>query len=184
MEVVQDGNIYHIDETATTPGIDIIVDFIDVTTFDYVQVVGNYNGGTTHSVSIQLYNWTTAAWHTWDSMDGNEATITNHGFWIPCPNNYIGTGGDDGKVRVRLIHTMSGNSAHDLYVDVVALYDREAKLRELEDRIDTLEGNEHKVVNVYDETTDQTEGTYGSKGTSIQGGSSGAGGVYVGKCKW
>ena len=31
-------------------------------------------------------------------------------------------GGDDGDVRVRFYHTMAGNAAHDLYLDVVALY--------------------------------------------------------------
>ena len=36
--------------------------------------------------------------------------------------DYIGTGGDAGKVLVRFYHTMAGNSAHDLDICCVKLF--------------------------------------------------------------
>lgn len=50
----------------------------------------------------------------------------------------------------------------------------------LEVRIAQLEANEHKVINVYDETSTQTS-TGGSSGTSVQG-SGASGGVYPSRC--
>lgn len=123
-----DGNTYQLAEVAATPGMDLIVDFVTVNKFNYVQILANYDGGSTHSISIQLWDWDTSQWLTWDSMSGIEKTIVNHGFYVPCGANYIGTGGDVGKVRVRLVHTQAGNNAHDAYIGVVALYDRDFRL--------------------------------------------------------
>jgi hypothetical protein len=164
-----------VQEVASTPGIDFIVDFVDVEDFDYVQVIGQYDG--THSVSVQLYCWQTAEWHTWDSINESEVTMTNHSFWVPCPANYIGTGGDDGKVRVRFNHTQAGNPAHILCLDVVALYDR---CGYLEDLIDALEAENQKVINVYDDSSTGTS-SGGTKGTGITGAGA-SGGVYPSRC--
>jgi hypothetical protein len=126
---IQDGNEYHIDEAnGVSPAMDLKVDFINVTKFNFVHIMGYYAGGTTHSVNIQLYAWSTSTWHTWESHDGAEETMRNHSFHVPCGNNYIGTGGDDGKVRVRFLHTQQGINAHDLYIESVALYDLNYRL--------------------------------------------------------
>jgi len=122
LQDANDGNIYHIDEAAATPGIDLKVDFTGVTSFAFVNVIARYVGLDTHSVSIQLYDWQNTAWDTYDSILTDGATMCDHSFWIPDDTNYIGTGGDAGKVRVRFNHTEGGNASHDAYIDVVALY--------------------------------------------------------------
>lgn len=123
-----DGNVYHITEVAATPGIDLKVDFVNVTKFNFVNIISHYIGSSTHSVDIQLYHWESTTWHTWNAHTGIERTDRNHSFHVHCGVNYIGTGGDAGKVRVRLNHTMAGNSAHDSYISVVELYDLDYRL--------------------------------------------------------
>jgi hypothetical protein len=128
-----DGTFYHITEAAATPGIDMYVEFTGITAFNWVHILGSYNGSSSHAVAIQLYDWTLAGddWETWGSLQtafedvstADGIILQNHSFFIPSDSKYIGTaGGDAGKVRVRFYHTMGGSAAHDLYLDVVALY--------------------------------------------------------------
>lgn len=121
LQTAHDGNIYNLSEVTGAPGQDLKIDFINVTAFNWIQILAYYNGSATHSVSIQVYNWDTTAWDTFDSMSTNE-TMHNHSFFLPDDANYIGTDGNEGKVRVRFNHTQSGNASHDSYIDVVALY--------------------------------------------------------------
>lgn len=125
-----DGLFYHIDEAAASPAINLIVDFISVTAFNWVQIVALYQGGSTHAVAIQLYNWNTTAWDTFNACQtgaGDLVTASGYilnelSFFVPSDTNYIRTGGSAGQVRVRFYHTMLGNASHDLDIDVVALY--------------------------------------------------------------
>ena len=48
--------------------------------------------------------------------------LKNSSFFIPDDSDYIGTGGNDGEVRVRFNHPVTGVGIHDMYIDVVALY--------------------------------------------------------------
>ena len=124
-----DGDTYDVTEVAATPGLDLKVDFVSVTKFTHVQVVAYYTGSTaSHAISIQLYDWQRSAWDTFNSMQGDGVVMHDYSFFVPCPANYIGTGSDAGDVRVRLNHTMLGDVTHDVYVDVVALYDRDWKV--------------------------------------------------------
>lgn len=128
LQTAHDGNFYHIDEVAGVPGIRLIVDFITVKSFHWVQLIAAYDGG--HAVAVQLYNWSQTRWDTFNSMQNhllNVITATgyildNLDFFVPDSSDYVGTGGDDGDVRVRLYHTSSGNASDDLEIDVVALY--------------------------------------------------------------
>jgi hypothetical protein len=123
LQTLFDGATYDIAEVVATPGFDLIVDFVSVTDFTYVQVIAAYQG--THYASIQLYDWTEATWSSWNTMRDSDDIATNYSFWVPCPSNYIGTGGNDGEVRVRINHTQGGSAAHDAIIDVVCLYDRD-----------------------------------------------------------
>jgi len=130
LQTAFDGNFFHLDEVAATPGIDLIIDFINVTAFNWVQALDVYAGSASHAVAIQLYNWITTTWDTFNAaQDGQHDIATaggyimdNHSFFVPSDTNYIGTGGSAGQVRVHYYHTMSGTASHDLYIDVVALY--------------------------------------------------------------
>jgi len=130
LQTLGDGNFYAIVEAAGAPGIDLEVEFVSVTAFNWVQIVACYDGSSTHSVGIQLYNFNTTAWDTFNAAQTAQEDVTNAGeyildnfsFFVPSDTNYIGTGGDAGDVRVRFHHTMAGSVAHDFYIDVVALY--------------------------------------------------------------
>lgn len=123
LQTAHDGNLYHIDEAGgVAPSITLIVDFVSVTAFNWVQVIAEYDGSATHSVCVELYNWNSAAWNVFDAANGVETALTNHSFFVPDDTNYIGTGGNIGEVRVRFNHPANGNGAHDFDIDVVALY--------------------------------------------------------------
>jgi hypothetical protein len=130
LQTAHDGNFYHIDEAAATPGLDLIVDFVSVTAFNWVNAISCYTGSTSHAVAVQLYNWSTTTWDTFHCAQDAQCDVStaggyilcNQDFFVPSDTNYIGTGGNAGQVRVRFYHTMAGNAAHDLDIDVVALY--------------------------------------------------------------
>ncbi len=117
-----DGNIYHVDEVAATPGQNLIIDFVNVSSFRRVTVLFNYVGSSTHTITVQLYNWTTEDWDSFTSALGIEQTIVDHSFNVENYRNYIGTDANKGRVRVRLYHSQSGNTSHDGYIDEIALY--------------------------------------------------------------
>lgn len=129
LQTMQDGSFYTLTEAAATPGMDLIVDFTNVKAFENVRILGAYDGFATHAVACQVYNWATAAWNTFDSIQSQAFDITtangnilcNQEFHVYDDTNYIGTGGDAGKVRVRFYHTMAGNASHKLYLDEVSL---------------------------------------------------------------
>lgn len=126
----RDGAFYHIDEAAGVPGINLIVDFADVETIEFVEVNASYEGSSTHAIAVQLYNWTATTWDTFDALQTGYADVTtangyivgNHSFNVHQPSGYIGSGANEGRVRVRFYHTPSGNASHDLYIDDVAVY--------------------------------------------------------------
>jgi len=124
-----DGDLYHIDEVAAAPGMDLIIDFISVTAFNWVDISAYYKGSTSHAgITIQLWNWNSSAWDTFTfyvhhSTVGTLADdMIGSIFFVPDDTNYIGTGGNTGEVRVKMVHIAMGNSAHDHDIDVVALY--------------------------------------------------------------
>ena len=129
LQTENDGNIFHLDEAAATPSIDFYVEFTSITAFNWVQIRSSYVGSSTHAVGILLYDWVAGAWkHKNDLQDGEydataqQEVMDNLSFFVPTDTVFIGTGGDAGKVRVRFVHPAAGSAAHDLYVDVVALY--------------------------------------------------------------
>ena len=127
LTVAFDGNYYHIDEVAA--GFDVIIHFTSVTAFNWVQCICNYHGTVSHAVMVQVYNWITTTYDSYrivpcalDEFGAGINTQGDSGFFIPDDTNYIGTGGDAGKVNIRILHSSSGNAAHDFDVDCVALY--------------------------------------------------------------
>jgi hypothetical protein len=124
-----DGNYYHIDEVAGVPGMDLIIDFVGVAAFNWVNVAAYYSGSVPHAgVTVQLWNWSSSAWDNFHFYEHHTSVgtladdITNADFFVPDDTNYIGTGGNAGQVRARLLHAAGGNAAHDHDIDVVALY--------------------------------------------------------------
>ena len=118
---VHDGTFYHLDEVAATPGQDLIIDFINVKAFNWIKILGWYEGQTSHAISVKLYDWINAIWLDFDCMC-TCIRESNHSFFVPNDTNFIGTGANKGQVRIQFIHEMAGNASHDLFLDVVALY--------------------------------------------------------------
>jgi hypothetical protein len=113
---------------AGVPGINMTVHFVSVQSFTRVKVIGTYAGSATHAVGIQVYNWVSGVFDTYNAFQTGASDVTpgkvvldNTSFQMSSCVNYIGTGADLGKVEVRFYHTMSGNANHYLALDVVAL---------------------------------------------------------------
>ncbi len=126
LQTANDGNTYAITEAAATPGITLIVDFNSVNAINWVEILATYDGAATHALEIELYNWTGTSWDHFgcsQNSESNSGTIfCNASFFVPDDTNYIGTGGNAGKVRIRFNHPMAGNAAHDFYIDIAALH--------------------------------------------------------------
>jgi hypothetical protein len=129
LQTENDGNIFHLDEATGSPGLDFYVEFTSITAFNWVQIRGSYVGSSSHALGILLYDWVAAAWKHKSCMQNmvynttaEQEVICDESFFVPSDTNFIGTGGDAGKVRVRFVHPMAGNASHDIYLDIVALY--------------------------------------------------------------
>lgn len=130
LQTAHDGNFYHIDETATDPGFELTIEFVNVTSFNWVSCLAVYDGSIAHAVNISLYNFTQTRWDCFDAFSpaqaevstADEYTMQNHDFLVPDYTEYIGTGGDDGDVRVKIAHEITGNANHDIDIDCIALY--------------------------------------------------------------
>lgn len=112
-----DGNIYHIDEAAATPGQDLRVNFTNVARLLGIRVSAYYAGSSTHAVRIQLYNYDTTGWdtiHTIETGMDYEYIVA----YIPDDTDYIDA---SNNAIFRFYHTENGNSSHDSYIDYAAL---------------------------------------------------------------
>lgn len=125
LQTANDGNVYTATEVAGG-GNNIIVDFTNVTAFNWVKILGAYEGSSSHGIYVEVYNWSTISWNQFNCFQSQftdtGALFCNHDYIVPSDTNYVGTGGDAGKVRVRFNHSSSTTSAHKLYIDVCALY--------------------------------------------------------------
>ena len=115
--------MYHIDEVSGAPGQLLVIDFISVHSFNWVQLMLLYTATSAgHHVQAEMYNWVTTSWVLFDSADPRHGGQGDMSFFVPENRDYIGTGLDLGKVRVRINHPSSGNTSHDSDIDVCALY--------------------------------------------------------------
>lgn len=127
LQTANDGNVYAVQEATGSPAIQLIVDFTSVGAFQWVDIRCQYEGSVIHNVDIELYNWTSTNWDKFNNVNSgfsNSGTsFINFSFFVgETYTNYVGTGGSAGQVLVRFNHSVSGNVSHDLYIDVVALY--------------------------------------------------------------
>jgi hypothetical protein len=124
LQTANDTNIYHIDEVNDEPHIDLVVDFVNVTAFSWVQIIGGYEGVTSHMVGVQveITPFDGSAWYNYQCMDhhGTLEYLEDYSFFVPNDSIHINAG----VVKVRFVHTIAsqGSTQHDLEFDVVALY--------------------------------------------------------------
>lgn len=118
--------IYTIVEAAASPAIVFEVRFTGVEAFNgFIHHVG-YSGGTSHAVSIQLYNWNSTTWdcfgsvqHTYVDTTAGQRTLSAQNYQCIHPDRYID---GSGNVYARFYHGASGVASHRLYVDYFGLY--------------------------------------------------------------
>ena len=133
MQVVLDGNLYQVAETAGVPGLDLSVFIAEVPDFGGLVISAYYIGATSgiggdingdwlapvHYIAVQLYNNSTAAWDSIIYIPDSRALNYRH---IELPRdrtiNYINAAN---RVDIRFYHPVTGNINHDLYIDYVAV---------------------------------------------------------------
>ncbi len=116
LQTIYDGNNYHIDEIAGTPGFDLIITFINVLRFSKIAYSAYYAGSATHWVEMQLYNYETGAWETYTTIEDSNGM--NYRFFDTTDfEQHV----KKGEVKMRFCHVPSGTGAHDFYIDYAAL---------------------------------------------------------------
>jgi hypothetical protein len=101
----------------------MIVDFINVTAFNWIQILNYYDGSSTHGMDIQveIAPFDESTWHSLDCMQHSPATthcFENHSFFISDDSIYI----NSGVVKIKFLHMGSTANGHKLVIDEVALY--------------------------------------------------------------
>jgi hypothetical protein len=122
LQTANDGNAYTAVEVASNPNQNLVVGFTSITAFNWVQILGRYQGSSGHGITIQLEitPFDGSAWHTFGLLedDTSDTNYINYSFFVPSDAAYI----NSGAVKVRFVHTMNGTAGHELVLDCVALY--------------------------------------------------------------
>ena len=116
LQTMLDGNIYQIDEAATTPGQRLTLTFTGVTEIYGLLLRAYYSGSGTHYCELQLYNYTTTAWDVFMTVEDSNGYNVRY-IRVPDDSDYI----SGGEAQVRWEHPVSGNASHDAFIDYVGL---------------------------------------------------------------
>ena len=111
-----DSSIYTIGEVAGTPGFDLECTFTGVRTIEGVIVREQYSGSATHEVNIQLYNYNSSAYISFDCIRYGYG-YQLHNIKVPDDANYVSSN----TAKLKVYHTSGGNSSHVQYIDYIAL---------------------------------------------------------------
>jgi hypothetical protein len=118
---------YQVDEVAGTPGFDFEVNFTLDGEPGRIDIVGRYQGSVGHNVVINAWNYTLAQWDRFTaatrdflSSTTDEEFVFDYDDLLGVPADYLS--GTDSKIQI--IHTSPGNTAHDFYLDYIAIFER------------------------------------------------------------
>jgi len=117
VQVANDGNTYNLAEVSGVPGFDLEFNFTNISNIVGFAFKGYYVGSSMHFACIDLYNYDTTQWDTFITYE-NSNNFNYRYIDIPFDVDYIDGGGN---AKVRVYHAVSGNAAHDFYIDYVAL---------------------------------------------------------------
>lgn len=119
----RNGDYVDIQEVAATPGFDVELLFTTSEEHHKVAIWGRYEGGNTHEVEVQAYNYITTSWVDLRAATKDIPNTTEDNFWefeIPgTKSDYI----SGGTQKIRIYHTSAGNATHQLLLDKVHLQD-------------------------------------------------------------
>jgi hypothetical protein len=113
----QDGNVLDLTEAASANALRMEMIFNNINSFQRIGLSMYYDGSATHWVQQEI----------WDKIDMAWKQLTN---WNTCKaldyrfvdlpidaQRFI----DNGTVKLRIDHPQSGNAAHNMFIDYVAL---------------------------------------------------------------
>jgi hypothetical protein len=116
-----DGNTLDIGEVTGAPGYDIEFNFTNVDRNPrYVVCRWQYDGSATHFVTIDIYNYTTAAWDQIRVFKDSALYFDSLTMYLPINLNGDYVDGS-GNAKLRFYHHTSGNASHDIHIDYVGL---------------------------------------------------------------
>lgn len=122
-----DGTTYSVQEAAGIPGFEIIIKFVNVPFFKFVRLIAAYEGSLTHSVIMQLYDFTNAVYQTKRvipylpnfSLTPGEFVVGRYETVIENPTDYIS---GSNETWMRIYHPTSGNASHDIHFLYASLF--------------------------------------------------------------
>ena len=118
IQVPFDGNYLTWDEVTGAPGMDLSVNFTNVTAVRGVVLRAYYEGSSAHQVNVSLYNYSTATDDIIIRLDDSANPDFNYRtILIPDGSDYISSGAS----QINFIHPITGNNTHDLFLDYVAI---------------------------------------------------------------
>lgn len=113
-----DGSVYQVPETATTPGYDIQFTFSDVGKINYIASNIHYNGLSTHQVEVQIYDVTATQWKTLFQVPSSLGY--NYRF-IDFKKDEVDFIDSSKQAKIRLYHVSGGDATHNVYIDYLAI---------------------------------------------------------------
>ena len=118
-----DNSYYYLDDVVSTPGIDIRINFINVSSFNSIDSLAYYSGPTTHHYIYQLKRCIDSTWDVRDAHDTGDSFVSS---MIPITNStpYV----CNGTVTVRLLQPQAGVGAHYINISQLVLSDNRAVL--------------------------------------------------------
>lgn len=143
-----DGKNITIEEVSGADPIDIKFNFTDVTDFDFGATIVWYEGSTSHTIEICLWNYVTSDWDcNWEITDNDNLELVSG--TVFNSERYI----KDGTVQLRYHHMQSGNPSHELYIDYISISSGGAVLisndhNSLSDR-DNILVNHPNIIDVF-----------------------------------
>lgn len=107
---------YSINDGATTPGYIVYVGFVNITEFNRIVLNINYTQNSGHTISVDIYNYASAAWDTFSTFSGLPGWY-QLALGLVDSQPYISSG----AVTLRLHHISGGTTSHRTWIDYVAL---------------------------------------------------------------
>lgn len=110
------GNVYDINDAASTPGIDLRINFVNILRFSKITFSAYYDGRATHYVEVQLFNYITNEWETYSTIEISLG-LSLRSFETADFEEHI----REGKVVMRFCHPPQGIPPDHLHIGYAAL---------------------------------------------------------------
>lgn len=110
------GNSYNVTEVASSPGLDVRVNFTGVTAFNSLVIRYRSSSTESHQMDIQIYNYNEAVWEDYGTL-ANIDVFETKVLGVFDGDNHI----SGGLVQLRFLSSSLGNPSHEHYFDWVTI---------------------------------------------------------------